>query len=241
MKGAKDVHDLVAKLGPLAVFAGLICTLLVYLCYRRHASKPGNEVKQFEMSATRDDSNGSVVSVEDTSIQQVGKTRGGGLNRDDSEITVDHGDDEVDREALYVEFREKARETFRSKPTVNGADFETWWAKSDEVEVWGATVEYIPQDAEFRELFHDGNVHCLASGEVGDIQKFYFYGCTKRKKMALAMAEVSLSLKTNRLTCVFKDTDAANAAEESVFTAFMKLAITRKFNQESSDTVSCPV
>lgn len=118
---------------------------------------------------------------------------------------------------------------FRAAPRVGAKVFERAWADADQVDVWGATLRELPLEGAFMKLFEHGRAYCLASGQVGNVRKFYFYSQRERGGRELAMAEFSLAVDTLRLSCVFKDTSAA-AASTSAFVAFMKATVSAHCN-----------
>jgi hypothetical protein len=101
-----------------------------------------------------------------------------------------------------------SKATFRSTPAIAAKSFEQAWVKHDQVQVWGATLKGSISDQDFIDLLKPGHVHCLASGQVAGVQKFYLYAQYLERgpqKGCLSMAEVSIATDTLRVSCVFKD------------------------------------
>jgi len=119
-----------------------------------------------------------------------------------------------------------ARAELEPLPRLSGPAFEAAWQNSGEVEVWGASLHGdAPSETALIDLFRRGNVHCLASGQVAGVRKFYLYGQAhgglSDVTSGLTMAEVSMVLATGRVSCVFKGSSPAAMH----FTAFAKAVI----------------
>lgn len=100
--------------------------------------------------------------------------------------------------------KSRSKAVFQKAPAVSAEMFEQAWVQHDQVQVWGATLESCFTEEYFIGLLKPGHVHCLASGQVAGILKFYLYA-QYSSGSSLSMAEVSLAMDTKRISCVFKD------------------------------------
>lgn len=101
-------------------------------------------------------------------------------------------------------------------PSLDAEQFEPAWQSMKKTKLWGRQCTQIPSESEFEEMMLRINVHCMASGQVENTQKFYFYAQEKTSK-TLYLIESSISTDSMRLSCVFKTSADGNLE------AFMKL------------------
>uniref|UniRef100_A0A7S3LHH6 Beta-adaptin appendage C-terminal subdomain domain-containing protein n=1 Tax=Aplanochytrium stocchinoi TaxID=215587 RepID=A0A7S3LHH6_9STRA len=118
--------------------------------------------------------------------------------------------------------KEKADKGFQKRPLVNAMAFEGSWGGSEVIdEVWGMTLEVVPPESV---LIHDlkcFHIHCIASGMVQNVNKFYFYSVDEQSHKY--MCELTISSDTLRATCVFKqDSSSSSNNLSKVFGCIIK-------------------
>ena len=86
--------------------------------------------------------------------------------------------------------------------TLDPDDFEPTWQSMDLTKLWGSTLKSLPTEQEWEDLLAADSIICMASGQVDDTQKFYFYAKDSFSKLYLIEASITKSSK--RLACVFK-------------------------------------
>ena len=91
-----------------------------------------------------------------------------------------------------------------SNPVLDAEQFEPKWQSMSQTKLWGTNVVRIPTEQEFEDLLLRSSVHCMASGQVEDTQKFYFYAQEVGGRQALYLIEASITKSSKRLACVFK-------------------------------------
>ncbi|CAK9015430.1 SWR1 complex subunit 2, partial [Durusdinium trenchii] len=166
------------------------------------------------------------TSDHDDDDQQQGQAREVHVE-DDSFVSGGRVEDLVESAAAALPDRDTliqwSQATYVGKASIDPAAFERRWAAEDEVEVWGVDMD-LPDLEAFRKRFEVAHIYCLASGEVGDIAKFYFFALPRDAEAESAMVEASLSKRTGRLTCVFKlgRQQTSNPTEQQPFVAAFK-------------------
>jgi hypothetical protein len=81
-------------------------------------------------------------------------------------------------------------------------EFEPTWQAMDLTKLWGSTLKVLPTEQEWEDLLAADSISCMASGQVEDTQKFYFYATDSSANLYLVEASITKSSK--RLACVFK-------------------------------------
>jgi hypothetical protein len=81
-------------------------------------------------------------------------------------------------------------------------EFEPTWQSMDLTKLWGSTLKSLPTEQEWEDLLAADLISCMASGQVEDTQKFYFYATDTFTNLYLIEASITKSSK--RLACVFK-------------------------------------
>ena len=79
----------------------------------------------------------------------------------------------------------------------------------DLTKLWGSTLKTLPTEQEWEDLMVADSILCMASGQVDDTQKFYFYATDIERHLYLVEASITKSSK--RLACVFKASSKKNA------------------------------
>ena len=87
-------------------------------------------------------------------------------------------------------------------------EFETTWQAMDLTKLWGSTLKVLPTEQEWEDLLAANFISCMASGQVEDTQKFYFYATDSYANLYLVEASITKSSK--RLACVFKTSSTPN-------------------------------
>jgi hypothetical protein len=95
------------------------------------------------------------------------------------------------------------------------------------VELWGASLKpgARPMPGEFEKALATVNIACMASGVVGGVSKYYFFGQSTsggETDADLAIAELSLLATSSRLSSIVK---ASSAAMGVAFFAELKRGI----------------
>jgi hypothetical protein len=96
------------------------------------------------------------------------------------------------------------RPGLRPKPSLKPADFEAAWLGLTTVEIWGETLAAMPAAGELERALSPHGIACMASGAVAGAgaTKFYFYG--EGSASGYAIAEVTLTHASLRLTAIVK-------------------------------------
>jgi hypothetical protein len=116
----------------------------------------------------------------------------------------------------------KGRLQLRLKPSLKASEFESKWASLGHVEMMGATLKAPLGTGELERVLAASGIACMASGAVAGVAKYYFYA-QEEPSGKLAMAEVSVTAASLRLSAVIKASEPGIAAEiAEVFTAAMK-------------------
>lgn len=125
----------------------------------------------------------------------------------------------------------------KSKPVLKASEFERHWSSLVTVELWGATLANRPADGELEKSLSTRHIACMASGVVGGVSKYYFYGQAvspedttigsiggpgSTSSTNLAIAEVSLPANSKRISAVIK---ASNPSLGLVFTEQFKAGV----------------
>ena len=79
-----------------------------------------------------------------------------------------------------------------------------------QTKLWGTNVHRVPTEQEFEEIMLRSRMHCMASGQVEDTQKFYFYAQEEGGEKTLYLIEASITTSSKRLACVFKSGPRGN-------------------------------
>ena len=93
--------------------------------------------------------------------------------------------------------------------TLDAEEFEPTWQSMDLTKLWGSTLKTLPTEQEWEDLMVADSILCMASGQVDDTQKFYFYATDIERHLYLVEASITKSSK--RLACVFKASSKKNA------------------------------
>ena len=80
-------------------------------------------------------------------------------------------------------------------------------------ELWGAALREIPSESVLEQSLVRQHVLCLASGTLGDVQKFYFYA--QDLDDGLYMVEFSITTTSKRLSAMVKAPTQAQGARFS--------------------------
>jgi hypothetical protein len=102
------------------------------------------------------------------------------------------------------------------KTVLKPADFEAKWASLATAEIWGTSLIAAPGAGELEKLLLPAHIVCTASGNVGGVTKYYFYGLDDASEGG-CVAEVSITLASSRLSAVVK------AATPSVGAGFVEV------------------
>ena len=95
---------------------------------------------------------------------------------------------------------------FVDNPALEPEDYERKWQSMDTTKLWGSSLARLPNESELENLMLKDKVHCMASGSVEGVQKFYFYAEHRDSSIShLFMVECSLTLSTKRIAFVFQD------------------------------------
>jgi uncharacterized membrane protein YgcG len=94
--------------------------------------------------------------------------------------------------------------------TLDANDFEPTWQSMDLTKLWGSTLKSLPTEQEWEDLLAADSILCMASGQVDDTQKFYFYATDDKRRLYLVEASITKSSK--RLACVFKTSSEKGAS-----------------------------
>ena len=93
--------------------------------------------------------------------------------------------------------------------TLDADEFEPTWQSMDLTKLWGSTLKSLPTEQEWEDLLAADSILCMASGQVDDTQKFYFYATDQNTHLYLVEASITKSSK--RLACVFKASSSSGA------------------------------
>jgi len=123
-----------------------------------------------------------------------------------------------------LKLAERSQTAFASSMNIVAKDFESAWSSSENIDdVWGITLKELPRESFVIKHFRTYNIHCIASGLVKDVCKFYF--CSSGSAEALYMCEVTISADNLRAACVFKQSVSGSSTiyqEGSLFRATIK-------------------
>ena len=81
--------------------------------------------------------------------------------------------------------------------------FELKWAATDTQKLWGATLTSMPAEGALEALMSPARIYCMASGDLGDVRKYYFYS-RNASGPPWYMVEVTAAASSKRLSAVFK-------------------------------------
>lgn len=93
--------------------------------------------------------------------------------------------------------------TLKDKPVLRAEDFEAAWTSAATCELWGVALKDIPSESDLERSLARHHCVCLASGNLGDVQKYYFFA-QERGTDALFMVELSITMASKRLSAMVK-------------------------------------
>lgn len=136
-------------------------------------------------------------------IQATFKWLDTGLIYDNTHETFIQMIQQIVRPYVVVEPKIEDMLAFTPNPYIDPANFEGMWSESDELDVLHHELEDTVGLEDLEPMFLERDIACLASGLVGSIHKFYFYGILN-KNATLVLFQVDMDLDEYTVQTIVK-------------------------------------